>query len=187
MVPRIVSQVDFQTAGSARLFQFIGLRRLSAFEKPFLATVQQSKLLHPLVDEVYAFGIGRGSNVNELKEIASDSDNWAVMDDFIDYENFIRIFMLAMGGCQTRQIQPYRIIDLATPDYALSYGASSLTTDQYPELECSGYCPEYPEYGREFECAQCSAQIAALDLEAMEVFRHNITEAAKVGFRPHTL
>ena len=61
-----------------------------AFENLFLATVQQSKLLHPLVDEVYAFGIGKGSNVNELKEIASDSDNWAVMEDFIEYEEFIR-------------------------------------------------------------------------------------------------
>lgn len=121
--------------------------------------------------------------MNELKEIASDSDNWAVMDDFIDYQNFIRIFMLQMGGCETQQIQPYRIIDLATPDYALSYGASSSTINQYPELECPGNCPEYPENGREFDCSQCSAQIGALDLEAMEVFRHNITEAAKVGFQ----
>ena len=155
-----------------------------AFENLFLETVQQSKLLHPLVDEVYAFGIGKGSNVNELKEIASDSDNWAVMEDFIEYEEFIRKFMLEKDGCVTQRTQPYRVIDLTTPDYALSYGVSSLTTNQYPELECSGYCPEYPEYGREFECAQCSAQIGALDLEAMEVFRHNITEAAKVGFQP---
>ena len=106
------------------------------------------------------------------------------MDDFIDYENFIRIFMLQMGGCETRQIQPYRIIDLASPDYALSYGASSLTADQYPELECEGTCPDYPETTRELECAQCSVQIGALDLGAMEVFRQNITEAAKVSFGP---
>lgn len=135
-----------------------------------------------MVDEVYAFGIGR-ANANELKEIASDPDNWEIMSDFEEYIEFIRKFMLEKGGCVTQRQQPYRIIDLATPDYALSYGASSLTTNQYPELECDGYCPEYPEYGREFECAQCSAQIGALDLEAMEVFRHNITEAAKVGFQ----
>ena len=141
-------------------------------------------MLHPLVDEVYAFGIGGGSNVNELKEIASDSGNWAVMTDFKEYEFFIRTFMLEKGGCETQQIQPYRIIDLAAPDYALSYGASSLTAGQYPELECQGFCPEYPETTREFGCAQCSAQIGALDLEAMEVFRHNITAAAKVGFNP---
>ena len=153
-----------------------------AFENFLLETVQQSKLLHPLVDEVYTFGIGKGSNVNELKEIASDSDNWAVMEDFIEYEEFIRKFMLEKDGCVTQRTQPYRIIDLATPDYALSYGASSLTINQYPELECPGYCPEYPENGREFECSQCSAQIGALDLEAMDIFRHNITEAAKVGF-----
>ena len=126
-----------------------------------------------MVDEVYAFGIGR-ANANELKEIASDPDNWEIMSDFEEYIEFIRKFMLEKGGCVTQRQQPYRIIDLATPDYALSYGASSLTTNQYPELECDGYCPEYPEYGREFECAQCSAQIGALDLEAMEVFRHNI-------------
>ena len=135
-----------------------------------------------MVDEVYAFGIGRGSNVNELKEIASDSDNWAVMNDFKEYEDFIRLFMLQKDGCSTPRIQPYRIIDLASPDYALSYGASSLTVDQYPELQCAGYCPKYPESSRDFECAQCSAQIGALDLEALEVFRHNITEAAKSGF-----
>ena len=63
-----------------------------------------------------------------------------------------------------------------------TYGASSLTVDQYPELQCGGYCPKYPESSRDFECAQCSAQIGALDLEALEVFRHNITEAAKSGF-----
>ena len=135
-----------------------------------------------MVDEVYAFGIGAGSNKNELREIASDPNNWDVMEDFRGYEEFIRIFMLEKGGCVTSRIQPYRIIDLASPDYALSYGASSLTVDQYPELQCNGNCPEYPESGRDFECAQCSAQIGALDLEALEVFRHNITEAAKSGF-----
>ena len=153
----------------------------------YASTVQESKLLHPLVDEVFAFGIGSGIDVGELKEIASDEGNWATMDGFQQYIEYIRLFMHTKDGCKTPRIQPYRIIDLATPDYALSYGASDSTVDQYPELECEGLCPEYPENGREFECAQCSAQIAALDLEAMEVFRHNITEAAKVGFQPHTL
>ena len=147
----------------------------------YASTVQESKLLHPLVDEVYAFGIGNGIDERELKEIASSESNWATMGDFKQYIEYIRLFMLDQDGCKTPRIQPYRIIDLATPDFALSYGASSLTTVQYPELKCEGSCPEYPENSREFECAQCSAQIGALDLEAMEVFRHNITEAAKVG------
>ena len=150
----------------------------------YASTVQESKLLHPLVDEVYAFGIGDGIDQRELKEIASDESNWATMENFRQYEEYIRLFMIDQEGCKTPRIQPYRIIDLATPDYALSYGASSLTTDQYPQLKCEGSCPEYPENLREFECAQCSAQIGALDLEAIEVFRRNITEAAKVSFQP---
>ena len=146
----------------------------------FDATVQESKSLHPLVDDVYAFGIGTGIDERELKEIASSPSNWDIMPDFRAYKEYVRLFVLDQDGCETPRIQPYRIIELATPDFALSYGVSILTANQYPELKCEGFCPDYPEDLREFECAQCSAQIAALDLEAMEVFRHNITEAAKV-------
>ena len=144
------------------------------------STVQESKSLHPLVDEVYAFGIGNGINERELKEIASSPSNWDIMPDFRSYKEYVRLFVLDQDGCYTPRIQPYRIIELATPAYALSYGVSILTANQYPELKCEGFCPDYPEDMREFECAQCSARIAAIDLEAMKVFRHNITEAAKV-------
>jgi len=138
-------------------------------------------LLHPLVDEVYAFGIGRGSNVNELKEIASDPDNWAVMDTFAEYKEFVRLFMLVQQGCYTSTMQPYRIIDLRTPNY-ISYGVSDATVNswnsEHPTLACGGKCVGYPEYDRDIKCAECSEKIAEADLEAMKVFKQNITEAA---------
>ena len=109
------------------------------------STVQESKSLHPLVDEVYAFGIGNGINERELKEIASSPSNWDIMPDFRSYKEYVRLFVLDQDGCYTPRIQPYRIIELATPAYALSYGVSILTANQYPELKCEGSCPDYPE------------------------------------------
>ena len=142
----------------------------------------QSRLLHPLVDAVYAFGIGEGIFVPELEAIASEPEYWSEMKNFQDYREFVRLFMLGLSeGCSASIIQPYRIIDLGASDY-LSPGVSDATADfwnaEYPNLECSGYCPDYPENGRGVQCAECSERIAALDLEAMEVFRQNITEAA---------
>ena len=138
-------------------------------------------MLHPLVDEVYAFGIGRGSNVNELKEIASDPGNWAVMDNFKEYREYVRLFMLEKEGCKALVKQPYRIVDLRTPNY-ISYGVSDATANswnaEHPSLKCGGNCVDFPEYDRDIKCAECSEIIAAADLEAMEIFKQNITEAA---------
>ena len=149
----------------------------------FNAVQQESLLLHPLVDEVYAFGIGSGINMAELEAIASDPEtNVAVMTNFQQYEEYIRLFMLGLSeGCSASIIQPYRIIDLKTPDY-LSPGVTDETANlwnaEYPDLGCVGNCPSYPETQRDIQCAECSERIASLDLEAMEVFRQNITEAA---------
>ena len=84
-------------------------------------------------------------------------------------------------GCSASIIQPYRIIDLETSDY-LSHGVSDKTAEfwneQNPGLECEGNCPGYPENDRDIECAVCSDRLAALDLEAMDIYKKNITEAA---------
>ena len=46
---------------------------------------EQSALLHPLVDAVYAFGIGEGIFVPELEAIASEPEYWSEMKNFQDY------------------------------------------------------------------------------------------------------
>ena len=143
---------------------------------------EQSKLLHPLVDEVYAFGIGEGVYVPELEAIASEPENWKEMKDFNEYREYVRLFMLGLTeGCSASVIQPYRIIDLRTPNY-ISYGVSDSTADLWnvenPSLNCGGNCVSLPEHTRDIQCAECSEKIAAVDLEAMEVFKENITEAA---------
>ena len=143
---------------------------------------EQSKLLHPLVDEVYAFGIGEGVYVPELEAIASEPENWKEMKDFNEYREYVKLFMLGLTeGCSASVIQPYRIIDLRTPNY-ISYGVSDSTADLWnvenPSLNCGGNCVSLPEHTRDIQCAECSEKIAAVDLEAMEVFKENITEAA---------
>ena len=142
-------------------------------------TVIQAQLLHPLVDEVYAFGIGGGISERELESIASEPDNWSVMANFQQYQEFVRLFMLGLSeGCAARIIQPYRIIDLETTE-ELSYGVSDATAAKYLQVQINGNCPGFPEQNRDQkECAEYSQQIAALDLEAMGTFKQNITEAA---------
>ena len=142
----------------------------------------ESKLLHPLVDEVYAFGIGSSVNERELEAIASDPVNVEIMRDFRDYREFVRLFMLGLSeGCAARVIQPYRIIQFETTNN-LSHGRCRTlcgdNADPYPSLDCEGNCPGFPETDRSLKCIECSEQIAALDLEFMEVFKQNITEAA---------
>ena len=93
-------------------------------------------------------------------------------------KDFIRKFVRELNGCNTKKTQPYRIIDFSSSE-PFSYGLSSTTALNYPELGCGETCPEYPENSRSFECVECSSQIAAADLEALEMFKYNITEAAK--------
>ena len=139
------------------------------------ATLEQAELLHPLVDEVYAFGIGDRISERELESIASEPDNWSVMENFQQYQEFVRLFMLGLSeGCSASIIQPYRIIDLETSDY-LSYGVSDKTAelwnDKKPSLKCEGNCPGDPEEDRDVNCAVCSERLAALDLEAMDIYK----------------
>ena len=146
------------------------------------STVEQAQLLKPLVDEVYAFGIGDRISESELESIASEPDNWSVMENFQQYQEFVRIFMLGLSeGCSASIIQPYRIINLETSDF-LSYGVSDQTAefwnDKKPGLNCEGKCPGLPEEQRDVECAACSERVAALDLEAMDIYKQNISEAA---------
>lgn len=71
----------------------------------------ESKALQAVVDQVFAFGIGSGPNVEELKIIATNKDEdwgWAIMDDFSKYEYFIRRFMKQQGACKTELERPYR-------------------------------------------------------------------------------
>lgn len=72
----------------------------------------QAKALQGVVDAVYAFGIGSGPNIEELKVIATDKNEgwgWDIMDDFSKYEFFIRKFMKAQEACKTEVVRPYRI------------------------------------------------------------------------------
>ena len=146
------------------------------------STVEQAQLLKPLVDEVFAFGIGDRISESELESIASEPENWSVMENFQQYQEFVRLFMLGLSeGCSASIIQPYRIINLETSDF-LSYGVSDKTAeflnDEKPGLDCEGNCPGYPEEQRDVDCAVCSERVAALDLEAMDIYKKNITEAA---------
>ena len=176
---RLVRTEDLHKTRGQRTFIMVFTDGWSNFN----AVQQESLLLHPLVDEVYAFGIGSGINMRELEAIASDPQkNVEVMANFQQYQEYIRLFMLGLSdGCSASIIQPYRIIDLGTPDY-LSPGVAGATADfwnaESPGLGCLGNCRGYPENEREIECAERSERIAALDLEAMEVYRANITEAA---------
>ena len=170
-----VRTVDIQRARGNRTFIMVFTDGRSANTA---ATVEEARLLHPLVEEVYAFGIGTGIDELELEDIASNPDNWAVMNDFTEYKEFIRLFMLGLSqGCAASVIQPYRIIDLKSSEY-VSKGVSDKTINEYRELECLKNCPEHPETNRTIHCARCSQRIAALHLQDMEIFRHNITEAA---------
>ena len=67
--------------------------------------------LQSVVDKVYGFGIGAGSNPDELAMIATDDregHGWKIMNDFSNYQSFIRNFINRFGGCKTAKVQPYR-------------------------------------------------------------------------------
>ena len=94
----------------------------------FNDTVNEAELLHPLVDEVFAFGIGGGINEEELEAIASKTSNMGIMENFESYEDYISQFILRHGGCKTRQIRPYRAID---------FTESSLTVEIEQKSACA--------------------------------------------------
>ena len=90
------------------------------------ATVYQAEQLHPLVDEVFGFGIGSGIHEDEIEAIASKPSNMGLMENFQTYEDYISQFILRHGGCNTRQIRPFRAID---------FTESSLTVETVTQVE----------------------------------------------------
>lgn len=74
-------------------------------------TIYQAELLHPLVDEVFAFGIGDWINDDELQAIASKPSNVKYMENFENYFDYISQFIILQGGCKTSHIKPYRAIN----------------------------------------------------------------------------
>ena len=71
----------------------------------------ESSELQSLVDKVFAFGIGAGANLDELKTIATDAREgygWKVIHDFPTYQTLIRNFITRFGGCKTTKVKPYR-------------------------------------------------------------------------------
>ena len=91
-------------------------------------TIDQAKLLHPLVDEVFALGIGYGIHEDEIEAIASKPSNMGLMEDFQTYDDYISQFILRHHGCKTRQIRPFRAIDLTE---------SSLTVEIEQKSACA--------------------------------------------------
>ena len=71
----------------------------------------ESSELQSLVDKVFAFGVGAGDDLDELKMIATDAregHGWKVLHSFSNYETLIRKFISRFGGCKTTKVQPYR-------------------------------------------------------------------------------
>ena len=91
-------------------------------------TVHQAEQLHPLVEEVFGFGIGYGIHEDEIEAIASKPSNMGLMENFQTYEDYISQFILRHDGCKTRQIRPFRAID---------FTGSSLTVETERESTCA--------------------------------------------------
>ena len=162
--------------------------------------VSESKALQAVVDQVFAFGIGDGPNVEELKIIATNKDEdwgWAIMDDFSKYEFFIRTFMRQQEACETELVRPYRkgssdrieldlinilifelfkrTIDVRTVH---SFGLSQQTALDQNAGMCGMSCLAMPETARGADCAECSKSIAEQDLEEVNKYKDNIIAAA---------
>ena len=111
------------------------------------------------------------------------------MNDFTSYKEYIRKFVKELGGFDTKFKKPYRAIDFST-NSSLSFGTSVYTAKKHPSIPCGctnsgdyytnndyNHYEDY-EYDRSKEYMACSHQIAAADLEALKVYKHNITQAA---------
>lgn len=144
----------------------------------FNDTVDQAELLHTLVDEVFAFGIGDNINVDELEAIASKDSNMDIMENFQSYRDYISQFILRQGGCNTRQIRPYRAIEFNRPRLTLGLSWETALNSNLSSCKATTVCSNEKEIERKPVCSQCSMQLAEIDLEAMEMYRENITTAA---------
>ena len=125
----------------------------------FNDTVDEAELLHPLVDEVFAFGIGRGINEEELEAIASKTSNMGIMENFESYEDYISQFILRHGGCKTRQIRPYRAIDLTQSSSTLGLSWHTAVKENLSSCGTETSCPHDTETERESACAQVEFEI----------------------------
>ena len=144
----------------------------------FNDTVYQAELLHTLVDEVFAFGIGDNINADELEAIASKDSNMDIMENFQSYRDYISQFILRQGGCNTRHIRPYRAIEFNRPRLTFGLSWETALKSNLSSCEAATVCSNEKEMERKPVCSQCSIELAEIDLEAMEIYRENITTAA---------
>jgi len=125
-------------------------------------TVDQAELLHPLVDEVFAFGIGTGIVEEELEAIASKQSHMDIMENVQSYEDYISQFILKHGGCNTRQIRPYRAIDFNGPSLTSGLSWQTALNANLPNCDESS-CPHEAEMDRTTACAEVEFEIDPFD------------------------
>ena len=104
----------------------------------FNDTVDQAEQLHPVVDEVFGFGIGYGIHEDEIEAIASKPSNMGLMENFQTYEDYISQFILRHGGCNTRKIRPFRAIDLTESSLTVEFERESACAQVEFEIEPFG-------------------------------------------------
>ena len=108
--------------------------------------------------------------------IASSPEHVGMLEDFQSVADFVRLFVLLQGGCDTPSEQPYRAVDFK----AITPIGLSTPTAQSAGLSCGQFCSPYMfEKDRYEECHECSKQIAQIDLEFLNNFKENITIAAE--------
>ena len=122
-------------------------------------TVAQAELLHPLVDEVFAFGIGDYIYEEELEAIASKTSNVGIMENFQSYEDYISQFILRYGGCNTQQIRPYRAIDFTGPSLTVGLSWHTAVSENLSNCGTATSCSHDTETERESACAQVEFEI----------------------------
>ena len=125
----------------------------------FYDTADQAELLHPLVDEVFAFGIGDGINEEELEAIASKTSNMEIMENFQSYQDYISQFILRQGGCNTRQIRPYRAIDFTGASLTLGLSWETAVNANLSSCDTATVCSDDTEIDRTPACAQVDFEI----------------------------
>ena len=124
-------------------------------------TVYQAELLHddPLVDEVFAFGIGTGIVEVELEAIASKQTHMDIMENFQSYKDYISQFILKHGGCNTRKIRPYRSIDFNGPSLTPGLSWQTALKANLPNCNAASSCPHDAEMERTPACAQVEFEV----------------------------
>ena len=128
----------------------------------FSQTSAEAKLLHEVANRTYAYGIGSGIIMDELKAIASKESYVGTMTNFDELEEIIRNFVIIQQGCKTVNAQPHRGVNLRNQTIGMSHQtASQLTTKIDPQCELSTSCPT-EEDSRMPICANCCAEIGMI-------------------------